>query len=309
MKKQSLLLIIIASLLWGTSGIFVNYLSPYGITALQMTAIRGTVSVLAIGIYMLITTKRMAKQVFSVKARELPMIIAAGFCMFMTASCYYISMQLTSVATSVILMYTAPLFVTCYSVIFMKERLTIQKIIGIVSIFIGCAFVSGVVGGIKMNFWGVAIGLLSGISYSAYNIVTKIEMKRNVKPVSATFYCYVTMTVLALLVSQPSNIITVAMNNSINATFLMIGLGIFTFAMPYFLYTIALKDVSASLASSLGVIEPLSATVYSAVLFNEKLGVYQVLGILLVVGAILLLTRDEKNTNVISQEVEYEKNI
>ena len=294
MKKKSLIYIIVASLLWGTSGIFVNYLSPYGISALQMSAIRGTISVLAIGIYMLVTTKRMITKVFSVKLRDIPLIVGAGLSMFMTASCYYISMQLTSVATSVILMYTAPLFVTCYSVIFMKEKLTAQKLIGVITIFVGCALVSGVVGGIKVNFWGVVIGLLSGISYSAYNIITKIEMKRNVNPASATFYCYVTMAVLGLLISKPQNIITVAMNNSINVTLLMLGLGVFTFALPYFLYTVALKDVSASLASSLGIIEPLAATVYSVILFKEQLGIYQILGIVLVIGAVIVLERTEE---------------
>jgi drug/metabolite transporter (DMT)-like permease len=177
MKNRAILLIILASLLWGTSGIFVNYLSPYGITAFQMTAIRGAVSVLVIGAYMLITAKKMITKVFALKLRNLPLIAGAGLSMFVTAAAYYISMQLTSIATSVILMYTAPLFVTCYSVIFLKEKLTVKKALSVIAIFAGCAFVSGVVGGIKMNFWGVLIGLLSGISYSAYNIITKAEMK------------------------------------------------------------------------------------------------------------------------------------
>lgn len=294
MKNRAILLIILAGLLWGTSGIFVNFLSPYGITAFQMTAIRGVVSVIAIGTYMLITARRMITKVFKLKLRDLPLIAGAGLSMFVTAAAYYISMQLTSIATSVILMYTAPIFVTCYSVIFLKEKLTVKKALAVIAVFLGCAFVSGVVGGIKMNFWGVLIGLLSGISYSAYNIITKAEMKRNVNPVSATFYCYIFMAVLALLISKPQGIITVAMNNSISVIFLMLGLGFFTFAMPYLLYTVALRDVSASLATNLGVIEPLAATVYSAVIFKEVLSVYQIIGIVLVIGAVIVLGRSEE---------------
>ena len=294
MKNRAILLIILAGLLWGTSGIFVNFLSPYGITAFQMTAIRGVVSVIAIGTYMLLTARRMITKVFKLKLRDLPLIAGAGLSMFVTAAAYYISMQLTSIATSVILMYTAPIFVTCYSVIFLKEKLTVKKALAVIAVFLGCAFVSGVVGGIKMNFWGVLIGLLSGISYSAYNIITKAEMKRNVNPVSATFYCYIFMAVLALLISKPQGIITVAMNNSISVIFLMLGLGFFTFAMPYLLYTIALRDVSASLATNLGVIEPLAATVYSAVIFKEVLSVYQIIGIVLVIGAVIVLGRSEE---------------
>ena len=294
MKNRAIFFIVLAGLMWGTSGVFVNYLSPYGITALQMAAIRGIVSVLAIGTYLLVTTKSKITKVLTVRLRDIPLIIGAGISVFMTASSYYISMQLTSVATSVILMYTAPLFVTCYSVVFMKEKLTIAKGAGIITIFVGCALVSGVVGGMKMNFTGVAIGLLAGISYSAYNIITKIEMKRQVQPISATFYCYLTMAMLGLLVSSPQNIVTVAMNNSVGVTLLMLGLGIFTFTLPYFLYTVALKDVSASLASGLGTIEPLAATVYSVVLFKEQLSVYQIIGIVLVICAVIVLGRSKE---------------
>ena len=293
-KNKSILLIIVAGLMWGTSGIFVHYLSPYGITAFQMTAIRGCVSVLAIGTYMLITARKMITRIFTLKLRDLPLVAGVGFSMFSAAACYYVSMQLTSIATSVILMFTAPLFVTCYSVIFLKEKLDVKKVLSIISIFVGCAFVSGVVGGIKMNFLGIVIGFMSAIALSAYNILTKAVVKRNITPISGTFYCYVFMSIFALLISKPQNIIIVAMNNSITVTLLMLGLGIFTFALPYFMYTVALKHVSVSLATNLSVIEALAATVYSAVLFKENLNVYQIVGIALIIGAVIVLGRSEE---------------
>ena len=44
MKNKSYMYIILAGLLWGTSGIFVNLLVTYGFTALQLTFFRGAVS-------------------------------------------------------------------------------------------------------------------------------------------------------------------------------------------------------------------------------------------------------------------------
>ena len=44
MKNKAFIYIIIAGLLWGTSGIFVHYLAPLGLSPLQMASIRGTVA-------------------------------------------------------------------------------------------------------------------------------------------------------------------------------------------------------------------------------------------------------------------------
>ena len=43
MKTKAFIYVIIAGIAWGTSGIFVNFLAPYGYTSLQMTALRGAV--------------------------------------------------------------------------------------------------------------------------------------------------------------------------------------------------------------------------------------------------------------------------
>ena len=48
MKKSALFYIILAGLLWGSSGVFSNLLAPYGFSSLQLTATRGIVSGLSI---------------------------------------------------------------------------------------------------------------------------------------------------------------------------------------------------------------------------------------------------------------------
>lgn len=289
-NNKALICIILAGLLWGTSGIFVHYLAPYGITSMQMTAIRGVVSLIAIGIYILATDR----ELFRTNFVNLLLGAGAGLSMFITASAYYTSMQLTSVSTSVILMYTAPLFVMAYSVVFLKEKFTFIKGISVIGIFIGCALVSGVVGGMKYNTLGIIIGFISGIAYSAYNIFTKIEMNRKINPLTATFYCYVFMAFFAVVFSSPQNLIPIVKQNPPVFILAFIGLGVLTSAMPYFLYTIGLKKLPAGVASSLGIIEPLAATIYSMILFGEKLSIYHIIGVVLILCAVVLLSRPEE---------------
>ena len=75
---------------------------------------------------------------------------------------------------------------------------------------------------------------------------------------------------------------------------LMIALGVTTFVLPYFLYTLAMRDLPAGTASALSIVEPMAATVFSVVLFHEAMSVASVIGIVLILLAVFLLSRDEK---------------
>ena len=107
MKGKAFFYIILAGVLWGTSGIFVHFLAPFGLSSLQMTSIRGTVSSVAMALYVLISDKSL----FKANLKQTLLYIASGFFQFLTATSYYASMQATSVSTAVVLMYTAPIIV------------------------------------------------------------------------------------------------------------------------------------------------------------------------------------------------------
>ena len=289
MKKMAFLYISLAGLLWGTSVVFVHFLAPYGFTSLHMTTMRGVISLVSLGLFLLFFNKNS----FKIELKHLPLYLGAGFTMYLTATCYYISMQTSSPSTAVILMYTAPIFVMIYSVLFMGEKITAIKAISVIFMFIGCGLVSGIIGGLKFSISGIVYGFISGISYSAYNIFTKYEMRKNINPLTATFYCYVFMTFFALITSSPYEIISISAQNPHITILLIIGIGVFTSILPYFLYTLGLKELPAGIASSLGIIEPLAATIYSVAFFDEPIGIFSILGILLILCAILFLSRTD----------------
>ena len=289
MKNLGLVYIILASVLWGTSGIFVENLAPYGVTSLQMTFIRGLVAFACIGIFVLLSDK----SVFKTNFKELLLFAGSGFSFFMTASFYYQAMQLTSVSTAVVLMYTAPIFVMIYSVAFLGEKLSIVKLVAVIGMIIGCALTSGIITGFKMDTVGIALGFLSGITYAAYNIITKIEMQKGINPVKANLYCFLFSIIAGCVVSKPVGIIDGISQNPIVVISLCVGMGIFSCILPYFIYTIALKEIPAGTASSLGIIEPMAATILSVVILGERLSLYSVMGIVLILGSVFLLSKEE----------------
>lgn len=290
MKKSGLIYIILASVLWGTSGLFVDHLAPYGMTSLQMTFIRGLVAFACMGIFVLISDRSMIKTNF----KEILLFIGSGCSFFLTASSYYQSMQLTSVSTAVVLMYTAPIFVMIYSTTFLGEKLNPLKLIAVIGMIAGCSLVSGIIGGFKVDAVGIAIGFLSGISYASYNIITKIQMQKGINPVKANFYCFLFSMIVGMVASKPVGIIDCISQNSPVVISLSIGMGIFACILPYFFYTIALREIPVGTASSLGILEPMAATILSVLILGESLSLYSAMGIILILGSVFLLSREKE---------------
>ena len=160
---------------------------------------------------------------------------------------------------------------------------------------VGCARVSGFIGGIKFNIMGIIFGVLSGVAYSAYTIFTKIEMKSNINPLTASLYCFAFMAVMALAVANPAEISENILNMPFKMTPLLVLLGVCTSVLPYFLYTLSLRSLPAGTASALSTTEPLAATLYSVILFGEQISISSLIGILLILGPVILLGRENKH--------------
>ena len=290
MKNRSIILIVIAGILWGTSAIFANLLKPLGYTALQMTAMRAIVSAIIMSVYVFITDKSL----FKVRLSHLFLFACGGLTTFLSAFFYYESINVSSVSVAVMLMYTAPVFVMAFSVAFMGEKLTPLKAVSVVCMLIGCCLISGIVGGVEFNARGVTMGLLSGVSYSSYNIIAKIQMNKKCNPLSATAYCFMFMALFAALSADVGGIFTIASADPVYIYPLIIGVGLFTVALPYFLYTLALKNIPVGTAAALGIVEPMVATIFGVAFFGDDLTVYSVVGIILILGAVFLLSRSNE---------------
>lgn len=298
MKTKAFIYIILAGIFWGTSPLFRDYLDGFGFSSVQMTATRAIVTALVLGIYVLMFKRTK----FKIKLCELFLFFFIGISYVGTATCYFESMQRTSAATAVVLMYIAPIIVMLYSVFFFGERFTKLKLVSLVSMIVGCFLVAGIIGGFKFDGIGLLIGVASGLLYSAYNIFTKIAMRRGSAPESTTFYAFLVAAISAVGLS----FIEVFGNNSQSATVniidsalpqaipMLILMGIVTCVAPYFLYTLAMRDLSAGTASSLGIIEPMAATVFSMMFLHQVPDAFQIVGIVLILGAVAILGLAER---------------
>lgn len=289
MKKRAFFYIIFAGILWGTSVIFVNLLAPLGFSSLQMTFARALVSFICIFTYAMVKDR----SIFKVTKKQLALNVAAGASFFVTATSYYFAMQETSPSTAVVLMYLAPIIVLAYSVLFLGEKLTGLKSLSIMAMLAGCAFVSGACSGLVFKPLGLAFGFLSGISYALYNIFAKISTKNECKPITITLYCFMTATVISFFTSDAFAMSAIMEGNALLCIALLVLMGICTCVMPYFLYNLGMKELPAGTATALGIVEPMSATVLSVVIFGERLEFFPLIGIILILASTIVLSKSD----------------
>lgn len=265
------------------------WLNPYGFDSLQVTAVRGVVSFLCMLLYVVCGNVRLLKA----KPSDLLMYLGSGAALFGTSAFYYMSMQASSIATGVVLMYTAPVYVMIVSVLFFGEKLSRLKVLAVAFMLIGCCLVAGVFGGAEINAPGVFFGILSGISYAAYNLFTKWELRRGCSSTTASLYNFLVVAIIGLCLSNPTVLVDYAAIKPTVTVPLLIGVGIMTCFVPYILYSTALKSLPAGTASALAIVEPMSATLFGLAL-GESLTTWSAVGIVLILLSVLLLNHAEK---------------
>ena len=290
MKTKAFIYIVVAGLLWGTSGLFAHYMTPYGFHPLQITAIRGTVSLFVMLAFVLLFRRSALK----VKPKQLLLYALCGACLYLTAAAYFTAMQMTSVSTAVVLMYTSPIYVVAVSVAFFGERMTVSKLFSVLGMLVGCVLVSGALTGLAFDVLGIVIGVFSGITYAGYNIFSKLAMRGGDSSLSLTVYAFLFMSLIACIVSPPWEIVLVAAKAPLETLPLCIGIGIVTFILPNFLYTTALGELPAGIASALSIVEPMAATVFSVIVLGDSIDLFAGVGIALILLATVMLGREKE---------------
>ena len=287
-KKSYLgdILIIIAGLFWGSMGIFVRHLNDLGFTSIQVACLRLTTAGILFAIILLIKDPKG----FRIKARDIPLFLALGLVsiLFFTC-CYFTAIRLMTMSTAAILLYTSPIWVMILAIIFLKEKITVQKIIALVLAFAGCVLVSGFGG--KVTVIGILVGLGSGLGYGLYSIFGTFALKKY-SPLTVTCYTFLIAGLGSIIVASPFDLVSKisASDNLLSLSGFVLLTSIITAVIPFLLYTLGLNMTTAGKAAVLATVEPAAATLFGFFVMKETVGPIAIAGIALVFAAIIVLS-------------------
>lgn len=288
--KKHIAAILAAGCFWGLMGLFSREMAAVGFNSQGTLIVRCSIACVCFGITLLITDKSQ----FKVKLRHLWCFLGAGVCSLLFFSySYYQCISMTSLSTAAILLYTAPSIVMLLSLVIFKERLTKKKVLALVMAFVGCGLVSGIGGGGDVTPLGIFYGLCAGLGYALYSIFARLALNRGYGSNTINFYATLFGFLGACVIWGGVEPIKLVFAGGMNILW-SLGTGVISCFLPYLLYTYGMTGVETGKASVMASLEPVVATVTGVLVYNESLSLTSFAGIVLVLGAIVVLNMKKK---------------
>jgi drug/metabolite transporter (DMT)-like permease len=205
------------------------------------------------------------------------------------------SLKFTSVASSVVLVTTNPIFVGIFSAVFLKEAQPIELIAGIILSFLGSIILavgdSGIRGLSIANpsfLIGDSLALLGALMASGYLMVgSKARQEMDVVSYAAIVYSF---SALFLLIASFSFRISFTGYRSSSYMF-MVLLAIVPQLIGHTAINWALKHLKTSMIAITILGEPIGASILAYVIFQERISSFQGAGIMLIFLAIIIASR------------------
>ena len=287
-------MVIASAILWGLYGTFVTILTSMGLSRNALVFLRMLGTSIPVGLLICATDRR----AFRVRRTDFPLFICNGlFSLLFFTFCYTAAIKVTKIATAAALLYTAPAIVMVLSAILFHEKMNARKVFCCLLAVVGCAFASGLGGelfaggaasGSLITPAGLLLGLGAGLGYALYSIFSRIILNRGYSVYTNVFYSFgVAMLGFFVLSVMDGSIGQVAESPSRTALALLCGL--LTGSFAYVLYTTGMKGMETSRAAQLTTIEPVTAALLGSLLFHQPLSLWEIAGIVMVVGSVVLM--------------------
>ena len=282
MKRLSLMSLILSMTVFGTIGVFRNYI-PFPSAFLAMS--RGFIGALFILLFLILSKKGIN---FKSIKNNLKVLIITGVFIGINWILLFESYKYTTVAIATLCYYMAPLFVTVASGIFFGERLTAKKIICVLGALVGMVLVSGVADGEMpsgTSLIGIILGLGAALFYASVTLISK-----KVHDISAFDMTLVQLFSAAIVVVPYTVLFEKVEFSMVSATaiWLTLTVGILHTGISYVMYFTSVKNLEASKVAIFSYLDPIIAIILSAVILDENMSVAATIGAVLILAFALM---------------------
>lgn len=276
--SKKLLYVSIFSCSWALN-IFLNKLAlNAGVDAIAYTIQASFISVVLINLYLLITQ---GKRAIQVPKGKLFRLIGLGFAVGAAYVLGIVSLKYTTSISYGFLIKSTILFTTLLAWVFLKEKLTKDKII-LLAVFILGAYLISTGGKVLLPRFGDILVLVAALCFSSAVIITKPLTKLVSSDIISGYRLTFSFIILALLipilhvnilvVETPINVLIVGFSTVILAIFL----------------NKTLTVASASYLTMMSMLTPVVVSVLGLVILKESMNIFQVFGgVLTIVSGII----------------------
>lgn len=260
-KQNGTLFVFAAAILYSIGGLCIKVIPWSG---MAINGGRTAIALVVIGLYLILTKHplRMNRWVFF-----------GGVCVFGCNALFSVANKMTTAANTIVLQFTAPIFVLLFTILFFKKRPQKLDILACIVVFGGILFFfadSLSMGGALGNL----LAILSGVAYAGVFMLNDMP---NGDAISSVFWGDVlsAVTGLPFLLRET--------NFSAGPVTSLIILGVFQVALGYIFLSIGLKTTPPVTASLVSGIEPVLNPILVAVFYGEPMSAFALIGAAIVI--------------------------
>jgi len=199
---------------------------------------------------------------------------------------YIASLSYTSIAHSLALVYTAPIFVALFSWLFLKEEMSRRKWLGTLVAVVGVAILAGFEPEFNRRmFWGDLLALGSAICFGLYSVAGRSQRNRySLFAYAGSVYA---LAALWLLPAAAINLTPGGYTGRAIASIL--ALGLLPLALGHTLYNAALRRTRATPVNLIATQEVTGGVILGMLLLQEIPSLNSLAGALITLAGIVLV--------------------
>lgn len=294
-------------LIWAGAGIAVKEaLLVY--SPLTLIVLRFTLAVFLMLVIGLIFRRNEILGLQCVAKRDIPLFILGGlfqpFLYFIFETYTYQSFDSPTIAEA--LLSTQPVFAPIFAFVLLREHITRNNIIGIVLSTIGMLMLllMGAENFTLGNPWGILLAFLTVSMSVSYSVVLR-RIPSRYSPLSIVFYVqsislilfYILWgtTHLSPLTSQLSTFN--AQLSTLNSLLAVLYLAVLASVAAFILFCYTVRKIGVTRANVFNNIRPVFTAILMWLMFDERLPVWKMIGIIVIIIGLFISQKHEKYNN------------
>ena len=188
-----------------------------------------------------------------------------------------------------IINYLWPIMTVIFACIILKEKVTVRKIIAIVLSFIGVIIVTSngdLLNIDKNSLIGALYCIIAAISYGLFCVINK---QKNYDKYLSMFLFYASSLIVAIMYTVfTKNWFVLQWNELIG----LVWIGVFTKAIAFTAWALALEKGDTSKVSNLAYITPFLSLVWTSLILKESISIYAIIGLVVIVSGIFIQLKE-----------------
>ena len=276
-------MVLLGGILYGTMSSFVKLSYAKGYTAAELSFAQAGLAAIFLSVIFLCSYKRNNEQKISFK--KLTPLLLIGGTIGLTNFFYYLSVSYISASLAIVILMQFTWISILLEWIIFKKRPTKLEFLTVAVILVGTALASDLVNMQELNFSikGLLLVLLASLTYAIY-IIANGHTGQHVSWQAKSSLIMLGSAITIFTIN--ANTIIFENHFSLDFLYTALFLAVIGTTIPTALFAAGIPKVGAGISAILMTIELPVAVICASVVLNESLSLTQILGIVLMLGAI-----------------------